>query len=116
MPNYVNLENQQYSYLGKGSFIEGQLVLFGTTHLGSKVNGNIEMKDLADITIELSGSLIGTIKCHNLEIFGSLEGEISASGKVTIHPSATITGQIKAMDLIIHPGSCVNFEAHTLED
>ncbi len=116
MPNYINLQNLQYTYLGKGSDIKGDLTLYGTTHLGSHILGNIVMKDLADIIIEISGSLEGQIRCHNLEIFGKLKGSIISSGKITIHPSAEVSGEIKAKNLVIHPGSTVNCEGHTLEN
>ena len=42
-----------------------------------------------------------------------LKGTLTASGRIVIHPTAKVSGDIKASQLVIHPGSSVNINADT---
>lgn len=111
----VNFTDQNFSFLGKGSSLTGRFNLKGPTHLFSYIEGEVKMADDSKLTIEREGKIKGKINCLNIDIHGTFEGIIEAKGKVTIFPSANISGQIIAEQLKIHPGATINFEGHTLQ-
>jgi len=113
MPDYIDISEQDFSFLGKGSKIKGEFKLMGPTHLNSFVEGDIEMIDNSDLSIEKDGSVTGRIKCHNIDIYGHFEGVLEASGRIVVYPSAGIKGEINASGLVVHPGATLNVDAHT---
>jgi cytoskeletal protein CcmA (bactofilin family) len=113
MEQDLNLRNQDFSFLGKGSVIKGDFTLNGPTKIAAQIEGDLQMHGKSSLTIERSGIFLGNIKCHDLEIFGVFEGSVSSSGKVVIYPPAKITGEIKAKDFIVHPGAILNIKGHT---
>jgi cytoskeletal protein CcmA (bactofilin family) len=47
-------------------------------------------------------SLIGTLTVHgDVRIEGTVDGEISATGEVSVHPSGTVRAQIAARDIVV---------------
>jgi cytoskeletal protein CcmA (bactofilin family) len=115
MPDFINLKNQVFSFLGKDSSIKGTFHLKGVTHIASQLEGELFMDNDSDLCIESSGSFEGSVECHNIEIYGSFTGELKASGKVTVYPPARLEGKINAGKLEIHPGATLNMSGHTDE-
>jgi len=109
----LDISNQNFSLLGKGSKIQGSFIFSGVTRLNSLIDGEITMQTLDDLSIEKDAIIKGNIKCHNLNIYGNFEGNILASGKVSLYPCAILKGKINASQLEIHPGALVEFEGHT---
>ncbi len=107
--------DQNFSFLGKGSTMMGKFKLQGPTHLYSAIEGEVHMGDDSHLTIGRDGKVKGKISCLNLDIHGSFEGIIESKGKVTIFPSAQVSGQIVAKEFKIHSGASINFEGHTLQ-
>lgn len=109
----INIENLDFSFLGKNSKITGVFHLVGATHLASDIEGELVMENNAKLCIERSGSFKGTIKCHDIEIYGTFDGTLSASGRAIVYPPATLRGKINAQNLIVYPGATLNVDGHT---
>jgi cytoskeletal protein CcmA (bactofilin family) len=116
MSEYINIQQQDFSFLGEGSTMSGKFVLRGTTRISSKIDGEISMCNEADLVIEHVGSFEGQLNCHNVEIYGNFKGVLNATGKVSIFPPAIVEGNITAKALKILPGASLNFDAHTTLD
>ena len=112
MDDYINLEQQDFSHFGKDSRISGIFKLAGPTMISAHLEGELIMEDNSDICIERDGHFNGKIKCSNIKIFGTFEGGLISTGKVEIFPSACITGEIKAFNLVVYPGAKLNIEGH----
>lgn len=110
MNSYIDLRDQDFSFLGKNSSFSGVFNLNGPTHLASQIEGEIYVKNNFELCIEQDGHIQGTIQCHDIDVYGSIEGTLESTGKVTIYPSAKVQGKIKAKDLIIYPGAVVNID------
>ena len=116
MYNLVDIKGQQYTFFGENSIFSGKFKLQGTTHIAGKLDGEIEFLDMnSTLHIEPEGSFIGDISCHHLNIFGTCSGEINAEGVVTFFPTSIFEGEVKAKQIIIHPGAVVNLTANTTE-
>ena len=107
------IKNMDFSFFGKGSVLNGTFLLRGTSHLNAHFEGDITLEEGHCFSIEDEGVLVGTLKSHDVEIFGKFQGTLKASGKVVIHSTAVVSGDIMADRLSVHPNACVNITAHT---
>lgn len=115
MSEYIQLRQQDFSFLGKSSKIKGELYLSGTTHLASSIEGEIRMQEKSELTLEHESKVKGDIHCHNLEVYGEVQGNIYSTGLVTFHPTSRFSGKLSAQKLVIKPGADLNMDGHTVE-
>lgn len=113
MAELIDIKEQNYCFLGEGSKFVGEIHLKGTSHLACELEGDLFMDGEQTLTVERSGSIKGSLTCHNLEVFGHIEGKITSSGKVTIFPSGKIHAHLQSKGLVVHPGAIVNIEGQT---
>jgi cytoskeletal protein CcmA (bactofilin family) len=104
-----------YNVLGASSHITGDLILSGDAIVNSYIEGSIEVKENGKLILERGSFVKGKIKAIDLEIFGSVEGDIECSGLVSIRSSAHVQGSIKSGRLVIYPGAVVEMNASSLE-
>src|SRR5687768_8807457 len=110
MINDQDFRDFHYNVLGSRSKIVGDLILCGDAIITSEIEGSIEVKDEGKLILERGSLIKGKVKAIDLEIFGSVEGEIDCSGLVSIRSSAHVTGIIKSGRLVIYPGAIVETE------
>ena len=103
---------QDFTFVGNETHIQGNMVFRGDAKIAGSLKGEIRSES-APLSIEPTGQFEGTLYCHDLDVYGEIQGDIHSTGKVTIYPSATFKGQLQASQLVIHPGSCVNMDAKT---
>ncbi|MBL6991655.1 MAG: polymer-forming cytoskeletal protein [Bacteriovoracaceae bacterium] len=114
-PNY-DILNQEFTYFGKDCRLNGIFHLTGKSFISGKVEGQLYIENDADLYIETTGTFEGMINCHNIEIYGHFHGDLNATGRITIYPSAHLKGKIRGQQITIHPGANVNIEGHTKTD
>lgn len=110
-----DFRNFHYNVLGANSQISGDLVLSGDAIVNSHVEGSIIVKDNGKLILERGSYVKGKIKAIDLDIFGTVEGEIECSGLLSIRSSAQVQGEIKSGRLVIYPGAVVEMNASSLE-
>jgi cytoskeletal protein CcmA (bactofilin family) len=115
MMNDQDFKEFNYNVLGAQSKITGDLVLTGDTIVNSHVEGSIVIKEKGKLVLERGSFVKGKIFAIDLEIFGSVDGEIECSGLVSIRSSAQVQGQIKSGRLVIYPGAVVEMNASSQE-
>jgi cytoskeletal protein CcmA (bactofilin family) len=111
--NQSDFRGLNFSFLGRNNFIKGEFKLTGDTIINSQLEGNLEMAGKGKLTLDRESSFTGNIFCHDLELFGELNGSIVASGSVIIRASAVLSGKIHAKSMKIYPGAIVNIEGET---
>lgn len=95
--------------IDKGCEFVGKLSFEGTVRIGGKFDGEIFTKD---ILIVNEGSVINAeIEADTVIINGEVNGNIKASGRVEIHSSGKLKGNIETPVLSIEEG--VVFEGST---
>jgi len=110
----MKFQEKNYTLLAQDSTLEGVFHMQGQTHISGNIKGELFMKEASPLTIELKGKIDGLIQCQDLEIYGQVDGEIKATGKVTLYASAKVNGQILAENLKIYPGAVLNIVGKTL--
>lgn len=115
MTQFIDSPSQDFTFVGHETHIQGNMIFRGDAKIAGSLKGEIHAEE-APLSIEPTGKFEGTIYCHDLEVYGEVQGDIHSSGKVTLYPSSTFKGQMQASTLVIHPGSCVNMNAKTETD
>lgn len=112
-----NIDSMVYSHdvnlFGKDLLLKGEFHLAGLVRIDSEVHGTIFMNNPGKIIFEQQAKVFGDLFVHDLEILGTINGNIESKGNVIIRSSANITGKINAKNICIHPGAILNFEGHT---
>ena len=111
MINENDFRQFHYNILGSKSKLVGDLILCGDAIITSSIEGSIEIKDEGKLILERGSHVKGKIKAIDLEIFGSVDGEIECTGIVSIRSSAQVSGTIKSGRLVIYPGAIVETHA-----
>lgn len=96
------------AYLDSGSKISGKLSFDGPTRIDGQVDGEIHAKD--SLTIGESAVVTAQIKAASIVVAGKISGDITATTRVEIRPSAKVIGNLVAPVLVVHEGA--TFEGH----
>ncbi len=90
------------SVVGKGTVINGDIEVSGSTKIDGTVNGSISVKDSLIIG---KGSVVkGDVRCKSAIIGGKIEGNIVAQEVVEFQSSAQMLGDVICKGLIVQEG------------
>lgn len=89
--------------IGKESSVNGTLESSGTIRVDGKFEGDIITK--SDLVVGENGEVIGKIKARNITVAGIIKGELEASGKLELIPTATVQGEAKMSLLVVEEGA-----------
>jgi cytoskeletal protein CcmA (bactofilin family) len=90
------------AFLGKNTSFEGKMSFEGMARLDGKFNGEIFS---ADILILGENAVInGEINVETLVVDGKVRGNVSATGKIEIHSTGRLYGDIATPSLVIEEG------------
>ena len=115
MSEIINIQDQDYVFIGEQSVLEGDLSFYGPTKLAGKLKGNVHILDRSSLTVEPGGVIQGTLNCHNVDIFGQVNGDIISTGKITVHSFAKIKGTAKAKSFSFNANAQIDIDGHAEE-
>ncbi len=103
--------------------VEGSLETDGLSSIYGSIKGNLDTRDLiarensiinGDISILYDGfinknsQIQGNINCRNIEVYGTIKGNIKAEDAVIIRGTANIVGDIVCRNLVVDQGAKIN--------
>jgi len=91
------------AYLDRGSKISGKLEFQEPAQIEGQVDGEINAK--GDLTIGERAVVTAQIKAASIIVAGKLSGEIIASERIEIRPSAKVSGNLTTPILVVHDGA-----------
>lgn len=89
-------------FLAAGTSFEGDLHFSGTLHLNGNVRGSITTTDV--LIIGEHASVEADIKAGELQIYGTVIGDIDCSRRVEICETGRLQGAVRAPSLVIKEG------------
>jgi cytoskeletal protein CcmA (bactofilin family) len=89
--------------IGRETEFKGTLVSSGLIRIEGRFEGEITHK--GDIAVGETGVLNANIKARNLTVAGTITGNIDATGKLELLPTARLTGDISVSALVIGEGA-----------
>lgn len=99
-------ETSNYSNLGKGASIDGNIETIGNIRIDSNVKGNVTCK--AKIVLGPSSYVEGTVVAQNAEIEGEIQGSIEVTELLILRPTSVIHGDIVTNKLVVESGATFN--------
>lgn len=95
--------------IGHSTRIKGDMKYSGSMHVDGHIEGSLVAETETDtLMVSETGRIHGTIKAGNMVINGTIEGDITASGKIEVASQARITGNIYYTNIEMEAGSQVN--------
>ena len=95
------IQNQEFTYIGKATILNGIFQFSGPTHLQGHLKGEITVLNAAKLVLEIGSITEGTLICADLDIYGDYYGDIKSTGRITIFPTAYFEGRILSQSLEI---------------
>jgi cytoskeletal protein CcmA (bactofilin family) len=96
------------AYLDQGSKVSGKLTFEGPARIDGQIEGEISAKD--SVIIGESAVVTAQIKAASIIVAGKVSGDITASQRIEIRPSAKVLGNLASPVLVVHEGAM--FEGH----
>lgn len=96
------------AYLDRGSKISGKISFEGPARIDGEVDGEINAKD--SLAIGENAVVTAQVRAASVTVAGKVSGDIIASNRIEIRPSAKVNGNVTAPVLVIHEGAL--FEGH----
>ena len=96
------------AYLDRGSKISGKISFEGPARIDGEVDGEINAKD--SLLIGESAVVTAQVRAASVSIAGKVSGDIIATQRIEIRPSAKVSGNITAPVLSVQEGA--QFEGH----
>lgn len=96
------------AYLDQGSKVSGKLSFEGPARIDGQVDGEINAKD--SVMIGESAVVTAQIKAASIVVAGKVSGDITATQRIEIRPSAKVLGNLTSPVLVVHEGAV--FEGH----
>ncbi|RPH39650.1 MAG: polymer-forming cytoskeletal protein [Burkholderiales bacterium] len=101
-----NIGAHAISMLSEGCAFRGKMLLRGEVRLGGAVEGEIVSEH--DLIIERSADIRANIDGHNIQVCGSVCGNINARGILILAPSSNVSGNITTTNLIVENGAILH--------
>jgi cytoskeletal protein CcmA (bactofilin family) len=82
--------------IGKSARIQGDIDFTGGLHVDGRINGNVRAEDAAASTLSVSesGCIEGSVEVPNVELDGTITGDIHARQRVVLGASAKVHGDV----------------------
>jgi len=91
------------AYLGRGTVFEGKLEFKGTAQISGVFRGEVSSSGL--LVVGEQGEIKGRVAVGNLQTAGTMTGEIEATGKVTLLPTAKVHASITTGRMEVEEGA-----------
>lgn len=84
---------------------DGHFLICGTVRGDSEVAG--------PVTLAEGSRWFGSLKASNVIVSGEIDGDLVATGRVEIRPSAKVRGSVTGQGIAIAQGAIIEGEVHT---
>ena len=91
------------SLIGKGSVLEGTIKTDGGVRIDGRVIGEVVAKGSA--AVGEGGEVDGSLTAKNISVAGRVQGNLTATEKLTLEARSIVSGDIRAARLIVDEGA-----------
>jgi len=92
------------TYLDQGSKVNGKLTFGTPVRIDGQIEGEIDAHDTS-VSVGKSAVVTAKIKAISVTVAGVVNGEISASQRIELQPSAKVSGSLTAPKLVVQEGA-----------
>lgn len=94
-----------YSVLDAQLTVRGDIETEGTLRVDGKLDGSIRRADI--VVIGEGATVVGDISAREVIVGGSVQGNVTATTRIELQPSAVVSGDIDAGAIMIQEGCVV---------
>lgn len=94
---------EERAFLDRGSKVSGKISFEGPARIDGQVEGEIAAKDA--LTISESARITAQIRAASVVVAGNVTGDIIATTRIEIRPSAHVKGNLSSPALVVHEGA-----------
>jgi len=99
----ANASNE--TVIGPRIVVRGHLKAAENVAIRGRVVGHIE--DTADVRIEVGAVVDASVNALNLDVHGTVNGDVVVTDCITIHPGGRLTGHVMAPRVVLLDGAYV---------
>ncbi|MCQ2369841.1 MAG: polymer-forming cytoskeletal protein [Paludibacteraceae bacterium] len=100
------LSSSQLNVIANGTIIKGDITTNGDIKIDGNLEGTIITK--SKVIVGEKGVLKGTINASNIEIMGTVTGDMTAANAMTLKSTANVTGNIRTVTIVIEQNAQFN--------
>lgn len=89
--------------LTEGARVEGNLECKGDLRMDGSLRGDLKVG--GRFVLGANGIVNGQVACHTVHVFGTVEGNVSATDTILLAATARVTGDITAPKLVVEEGA-----------
>lgn len=104
-PNNLPAVDAGYSVLDAQLNIQGNIETEGTLRVDGRLDGSIRRADI--VVVGTGATVNGDISAREVIVGGTVHGNITATTRIELQPSAVVSGDIDAGAIMIHEGCVV---------
>lgn len=104
-PNNLPAVDAGYSVLDAHLSIHGDIETEGTIRVDGQLDGSIRRADI--VVVGTGATVNGDISAREVIVGGTVHGNITATTRIELQPSAVVSGDIDAGAIMIHEGCVV---------
>lgn len=104
-PNNLPVTGAGYSVLDAQLTVRGDIETDGTLRVDGRLDGSIRRADI--VVIGNGATVVGDISAREVIVGGSVQGNVTATTRIELQPSAVVTGDIDAGAIMIQEGCVV---------
>lgn len=93
------------AFVDEGSEIEGRCSFRGTAMLNGRFSGEISTMDT--LIIGEKGVVNATVRAGTIVVSGELSGDIVATHRLELRPTARVSGEIETPALVVDEGAVI---------
>jgi cytoskeletal protein CcmA (bactofilin family) len=101
--------------LGEGTEVAGEVKFTEVLRVDSKVSGKL-ISDSGSLIVSEQGQVQADIEAGFVEVFGTIEGKITAKYRVEIRPGGRVYGDIFTPILNIEHGAIFDGKCHMIDE
>lgn len=89
--------------IGAGIVVNGRLSGDEEVTVLGKIEGTIALENA--LIIDEQGSVVADVEAQTIAVTGSLEGDVVAHQRITLHNGCNVTGNLRAPRIVIEEGA-----------
>ena len=109
-----DVPNDIRGFLGEGTDISGEVKFTEILRVDGHISGKV-ISESGSLLIGERGHIKASIEAGSVSVSGTVEGTITAKGKVEIHANGKVYGDIYTGALIIEHGAVFDGKCHMVE-
>jgi cytoskeletal protein CcmA (bactofilin family) len=104
-PSNLPATSAGYSVLDAQLNVRGDIETEGTLRVDGRLDGSIRRADI--VVVGEGATVVGNISAREVIVGGSVQGNVTATTRIELQPSAVVTGDIDAGAIMIQEGCVV---------